>query len=291
MIHKIKNLSRLKGKWLSTVLSFYLKKIIKLKPNQNEIKTFNFYSALVKNNYRIISYNKNYFTIKNEYNNMKLSLRNLPSSDIDVFYQIFLNKEYKEVFSIADKYFGKQKMETILDLGGNIGLTSLFLLFQYPDSRVIILEPDSNNFKTLQLNLLVNNNFKDNTFACNSGIWSNDAKLKISNKFRDGLDWSYRVEESKKDDGIHAYSICSLCEKYNIKNIDILKIDVEGTEKILFDCNKTNLDFLKFTKIIAIEIHEEICKKSDIYQVFEKYGFVFYEDGELSFAYNSNLTD
>ena len=291
MIHKIKNLSRLKGNYLFIVLGFYFKKIVKLKSSQKENKIANFYYALVKNRYKIVSHNKKYGTIKSDFNDMQLSLRNFPSSDIDVFYQIFLNKEYQEVFTIAKKYFGKQKMGNILDLGGNIGLTSLFLLSEYADSKIIILEPDTDNFETLKLNLLTNNNFQDNVFPCNGGIWSNDTKLKISSDFRDGLDWSYRVEESGTNEGIDAYSIQSLCEKYNFKHIDVLKIDVEGTEKILFDANKTNLDFLNFTKIIAIEIREEICQKSVIYDVLEKYGFVFYEDRELSFAYNSNLID
>ena len=165
------------------------------------------------------------------------------------------------------------------------------MLSEYTNSKIIILEPDTDNFETLKLNLLTNNNFQNNVFPCNGGIWSNDTKLKISSDFRDGLDWSYRVEESDTNEGIDAYSIQSLCEKYNFRHIDVLKIDVEGTEKILFDADKTNLDFLNFTKIIAIEIHEEICLKSAIYEVLEKYGFVFYEDGELSFAYNSNLID
>lgn len=291
MINKIKNLSRLKGNYLFIVLGFYIKKIVKLKTSQKENKITNFYYALVKNNYKIINCNENYVTIKSDTNDMKISLRNFPSSDIDVFYQIFLNKEYEEIFTIAKKYFGNQKMENILDLGGNIGLTSLFLLSENTDSKIIILEPDTDNFNSLKRNLLTNNNFNNNVFPCNGGIWSNDTKLKIRADFRDGLDWSYRVEESDTNEGIDAYSIQSLCKKYNFEHIDVLKIDVEGTEKIIFDADKTNLDFLKYTKILAIEIHEEICKKSFIYEVLEKYGFVFYEDRELSFAYNSNLID
>lgn len=291
MIHKIKNLSRLKGNYLFIVLGFYFKKIIKLKTNQKENKIVNFYYTLVKNKYKIVSYNEKYVTIKSDFSDVQLSLRKFPSSDIDVFYQVFLNKEYQEVFTIAKKYFGKQKMENILDLGGNIGLTSLFLLSEYPTSKIVILEPDTDNFETLKLNLLTNNNFQNNVFPCNGGIWSKDTKLKISSDFRDGLDWSYRVEESDTNDGIDAYSIQSLCKKYNFNHIDVLKIDVEGTEKILFDTNKANLEFLSFTKIIAIEIHEKICLKSDIYAIFENYGSVFYEDRELSFIYNSNLID
>lgn len=291
MIDKIKNLNRLKGSYLLVVLSFYLKKIFKIKPSTKENKVVNFFYELIKNKYLIVDSNKKYITIKSENNDLKISLRKFPSSDMDVFYQIFLNNEYQEIFSIANKYFGLQKVENIVDLGGNIGLTSLFLKSEYPTSKVIILEPDTDNFESLKQNLLTNNKFNNNVNTCNGGIWSNDTKLRIRKDFRDGLDWSYRVEESDSNEGIDAFSIQSLCEKFNFKHIDVLKIDVEGTEKILFDENKTNLDFLKYTKIIAIEIHEEICEKKFIYDVFEKYGFVFYEDRELSFAYNSNLID
>lgn len=291
MFDKIKNLRRLKGKWLVVVLVFYIKKIIKMQPSKKENKTANFYYELIKNKYKIISSKKEYVIIKNDYSDMKISLRNIPSSDIDVFYQIFLNREYQEVLIIAKKYFKNQKIQTILDLGGNIGLTSLFFLSEYSNSKIVVLEPDSGNFDKLKLNLLINNDFGKNVLVCNAGVWSNDAKLKISNNFRDGLEWAYRLEESGTNEGIDSFSIQSLCEKYDFKNIDILKMDVEGTEKILFDSKKTNLDFLNFTKIIAIEIHEEFCPKSCVYEVFEKYGFIFYEEGELSFAYNSNLID
>ena len=291
MLKKFEDLQRLKGSWLMVVLVFYLKKVFYLKPTKIENKIANFYYALVKNDFSIVNAFKNYVIIKNDSQNIVLALRNLPSSDIDVFYQIYVNKEYQPLIDISRKYFFNQKVSVVIDLGGNIGLTSLFLLSEYKKAKLFIVEPEKNNIEMINLNLKIHNNFDNQITISNAAVWSHDTKIKILSDFRDGADWAYRAVESCSDEGTLAYSLISYCKMHNIESIDILKIDIEGTEKIIFEGSDKDLDFLKCTKIIAIEIHEEVCKKNMIHDVLERYGFVVHDQGELTFGYNLNLID
>lgn len=60
--------------------------------------------------------------------------------------------------------------------------------------------------------------------------------------------------------------------------IDLLKMDIEGTEFEVFK----NPEFLKRTKVLGIEIHRECGDADMIYDVLRKYNFSFYQSGEVT---------
>lgn len=67
-------------------------------------------------------------------------------------------------------------------------------------------------------------------------------------------------------DGI---SMDSLMKEYHINTIDLLKIDIEGTENILF---KNKPDWLKSVRIILIELHGDYTV-ADLKNDISPYGF------------------
>jgi hypothetical protein len=123
----------------------------------------------------------------------------------------------------------------------------------------------------------------------NGAVWSSNFKIKIINDFRDRSNWSFRVEENDRIDAIDAYSINHLIGVNNLEILDILKIDIEESEKQVFTFSTSNLDFLKITKCIAIEIHDEFDCRAAIYKVLIEYGFVLYNEGELTIGINQKL--
>jgi FkbM family methyltransferase len=101
------------------------------------------------------------------------------------------------------------------------------------------------------------------------GVWNKDTTLMLNRAFRDGKDWSISLEESKAGDGdINGYSLTKIVAKIN-GNIDILKIDIEGAEKMIFE-DETATDFLNKVKCIAIEIHDELFIREKIYSVLKE---------------------
>jgi FkbM family methyltransferase len=153
--------------------------------------------------------------------------------------------------------------------------------------NVICIEPEIQNFKILEYNIDGNND--SNVIKINGAVWSSNSKIKIIKDFRDKLEWSFRVEETQEMDGILAYSINQLVKDNSFEYLDILKIDVEGSEKQIFNKALSNLDFLKITKCIAIEIHDEFNCREDIYTVLDEYGFSYFNKGELTIGVNKNL--
>src|SRR5690554_2347811 len=80
-----------------------------------------------------------------------LKLRKHPSSDYNVFTQVFIDKEYEPPIS----YFLKNNIElkTVIDAGANIGLTSAYIKNEFPNAKIVCIEPDNDNFELLSYNL------------------------------------------------------------------------------------------------------------------------------------------
>lgn len=182
----------------------------------------------------------------------KINLKNIHSpiylrnivTDKGIFHQVFVELEY-------DYPFNLDKNPVIIDAGGNIGLFSIFFKNKFPDSQIIIIEPDSDNFKVSKLNL----ESYSNIFYENSGLWNRKTKIKVYDKYNFGKS-GLVVEEDDKYGNLDAVSIPYLMEKYNLNKIEIVKLDIETSEIELFQENYT--DWILNTKYIVIELHDRI---------------------------------
>ena len=219
--------------------------------------------------------------------NYKLNLKNPPSSDVYAFYHLFKRQEYKPLIELIQ---GDNKVKgpfQILDIGGNIGLFSIYFHCFFPDSKFIIIEPFENNFNPMKSNIQQNGFI--NAELVFGGAWNKEAYLKTVKDFRDEKDWATRVVESEEQTEIKGFTIIKLMEKFEHEFIDVLKIDVEGAEKYLFADIKEASEFLSKTKYIAIEIHDEFDCRREIYNCLKRNHFEFFEKNEVTFGKNKKL--
>lgn len=210
------------------------------------------------------------------------------TSDEDVYFQIFIEEEYRFLVELAKYYVNKTDVSIVMDVGANIGLTSLYLSSFFEIRNVYAIEPDRSNFRQLELNLTTN---KMKFLAINKPLWSRIAPLEFK-RFRDGRAWSISLMES---DSSGLNSIISTCfddviNENNISVIDILKIDIEGSEKILLRDSDQFIKVLKITKILAIEIHDEVVSRIEFTEFIQSLGFKIYAKGETLYAVNTILT-
>ena len=168
------------------------------------------------------------------------------TTDKYVIHEVLILGQYQCISNLP-------RIRTIVDAGANIGSASVFLLNNYPESRLIALEPDPGNFKVLSNNL---SNYGNRAVAIRKALWPRNESLEISRgNFRDGGEWSIQVRKAG-DTGNHDVSgttIPDLMRELNLDGIDILKIDIEGAEFQLFQADTSWLDRVRF---LAIEIHD-----------------------------------
>jgi len=251
----------------------YIHNGIKLHSISKEIKI---YKELIKYGCNPFDIRKNSFKIS--INNHNILLRRF-TSDYFVFKRLIIQNEYYGVIDIIKKY--KVTIKTIIDAGSNIGLATIYFNNLIEGIQFICIEPNEDNFKQLEYNIKSN---KIDAILYKCGLWNSSVKLYSNKNFRDRKHWSFAVSDQKNDgECIESITINDIVKNNKINSIDLLKIDIEGSE---FKVLSNNLDFLKITKIIAIEIHKEFGIVNEILDLLLLYGFKLSKSGEYFVGIN-----
>lgn len=189
------------------------------------------------------------------------------TSDWKSFKQVFIFKEYDFPISFEPEF--------IIDAGANVGHASLFFADKFPKAEIIAIEPEKSNFEMLRKNIRRYKNIK----PIKAGLWPKDAYLKVIDA---GLGkWGFMTKEVGPDDyDIKTVTVEGLLNGSGHKNIDILKLDIEGAEKELFSDNYES--WLGRVKVLIIELHDRMkegCSEA-FYSAIKKYDFRQMQKGE-----------
>ncbi len=185
------------------------------------------------------------------------------SGDIAIFYEIFWNK----VYQLPEDWY--KNAQTIVDLGANIGLATHYFRHHCPDAVIYSVEPEQSNYKLLLKNLHTGI-LQQNIIPLNAAIDAEDGEASIQvNGF---LYNSSITVASQNSPMVKTISMKTLLNRFNMERIDILKIDIEGTEKRLFD---GEIDWLDKVKYLLIEFHSAIIKSFCIETLVSK-GFLIH---------------
>jgi len=189
----------------------------------------------------------------------------------------------REIFSHNSYYFDtKNPSPYIIDVGSYIGISVLYFKNIYPNSKIVCFEPNPLAIDLLKENILEND--IQNIDIHESGIWIEDGKkdLYIDDS---GLE-RFSVGSFNKNcwnGSVPSQKITIKTEKltkYIDGTVDLLKLDVEGSEqRILKGIQK----YFKNIKNIILEYHP--TKDQDIKKIIEilqkHYNIEIYEDGKL----------
>lgn len=203
------------------------------------------------------------------------------SSDLSVFEQVFIAEEYKALVQVA--LLNGIAVRNVIDLGSNIGLASLYLSKHFPSASFICVEPDLGNFEILKMNTASLPILR----LYQNAVWSGIGKLGLNTGFRDGQGWSISVSPDLEASfsSIDSITVNQIMEENNLNEIDVLKIDIEGSEFEIFKENGTT-DFLEKVKLLAIEIHDDAGPREKIISILRNHGFLLFEFSETVIGVN-----
>jgi FkbM family methyltransferase len=183
------------------------------------------------------------------------------TSDYYTFDQVFLRDQYNINFPFNPS--------TIIDAGANIGLASVYFSHRYPNARIVAVEPSKENFDMV----LKNTRAYPAVKAYCKGLWNKDVHLAITNT--NGVKNAFMVSETTPDDpnAIPAVCIETIMKEQQWEQIDILKVDIEGSEKEVFEMNYEY--WLPRTKSIIIELHDHMRKGASkaVFHATSQYNF------------------
>jgi FkbM family methyltransferase len=151
-----------------------------------------------------------------------------PSYDHNLDFKVINETWIENVYRIHQgQFFGGG---VFVDVGANIGAVSLFVdsfnKDREDDSKIKVyaIEPEPNNLYLLNQN--IQNNPTENITIVSNAIWHEEAMVSISN--RGGNSSIVDLEEDSSE--VLAITLETLFSTYNIEEVDVMKIDIEGAE-------------------------------------------------------------
>ncbi len=132
----------------------------------------------------------------------------------------------------------------IVDLGANVGYSSAYFLSKYPTARVVAV-----------------------------------------GAYRDGREWATQVRPAAEGEvaEVEGYDVATLMGLTGATAIDLLKIDIEGSERDLFERNTDA--WLPSIRNLCVELHDD-HSASAFFRALSRYSFDYSRSGELTVCRN-----
>jgi FkbM family methyltransferase len=173
----------------------------------------------------------------------KITLRR-KTTDLACLEKVFIVGEYDSPFQISPG--------VIIDAGANIGMATLYFAQRYSDALIVAIEPEALNFEILRQNC---ENLR-NVVLLKAALWPKRCNLTIANPTAES--WMFRVADQlrgrENSTLVRSITMHDLLCKMNINRVDLLKLDIEGSELELF--SEQCREWLNKIHVIVIELHD-----------------------------------
>lgn len=186
------------------------------------------------------------------------------NSDFAVFEEIFDRDEYAAI-----KQWDLRPDATIVDLGANIGLASVYISAIVPGASVVAVEPDEENCRILRRNcrrLLHDHRLK----VFQAFIAAHDGTAGID---RNRSSWAFQKVDTIDADheAVQCVSMTHVLATSGFDRIDLLKCDIEGSERELF---AACAPWIGRVKHLVVETHAPYMN-ADLYTDLRSAGWEF----------------
>ena len=219
---------------------------------------------------KIIYFNQIIVFDKKKLNFFLQSIRN--RDDLNTLRQIFIKEEYKfekkindVIYSNYENIIKNEKIPLILDCGANICASANYFYLSFPKAEITGIEPDQINF-----NLCKKNNLNSKKIKILNKAISNERfnySLKRKNHYGRSSFIKYNKDSSGKKKISRTIIMKDVIQNYTMYKYSpfLIKIDIEGHEKKFFE---SNTDWMKYFKIIIIELHDWMLPNENISSTF-----------------------
>lgn len=181
---------------------------------------------------------------------------------IGVLHGVYVEEEYDLTRML------KGYPRTILDLGANIGMASTYLHLCYPEARIACVEPDPRNLPTLQ-EMFEKNRVAAKVFPCAVADKPGTFNLMMGRDSTMSALEGSSIRSSADSVPVTVRIMQDVLGELNWESVDLMKIDIEGTEDDLLSKNN---DWLTKVNAIVIEVHPN-TSASKIDSYLKPYGF------------------
>lgn len=185
----------------------------------------------------------------------------LNRGDIQSIREVWMEQAYRLPFTLRPKI--------IIDLGANIGLTSVWLAHRYKPTRIIAVEPSPDNARLARLNLS-RNNVPSELIEAAVGPQDGTALFQGSGDSNIG-----RVGTAGAP--VPVVSMRTILSRHSPGSaVDLMKMDIEGGEQALLT---ENTEWLDQIRSIVAEFHPDVVDYGGLIKRLESEGFRYLPAG------------
>ncbi|MEK7646883.1 MAG: FkbM family methyltransferase [Patescibacteria group bacterium] len=194
----------------------------------------------------------------------RIYVRNIFGPDFVVAHEMFSRDDY----GLASVSFNSAN-PVILDIGANIGTFSIFAINLFKNAKIFAYEPEESNYRVLVDNIKLNK-ATDKAFPYQLAVGAESGKRTF---FLSTSEYAHSLEQGRVrcisgDQEVLCTTIEDIMQKNNIKFIDLLKLDIEGSEfEVLYQLPEKIYNNIQY---IAFEIHEHGKHSADALLTFLK---------------------
>ena len=232
-------------------------------------------------------------TLKNK-NGKKLKIKTNQTNYLTqlIFWKGYHSFEYTDIFIKLIK-----KIEVFYDIGSNIGYYSLLAEMENPNIKVVAFEPASGPLYYLKKNVDINNlkkiKVEDIALSDKNGSIT---FFEIKNKKYTYLEHNLAGESNagSKTEGrdfvpvkVKTQTFNEYVSNTNHQNIDLVKMDTEGTEHLILDHADVILKQMK-PIIICETLFDTI--EPELESIFNQYDYDFYNHSESGLEKVTSIT-
>lgn len=163
----------------------------------------------------------------------------------------------------------KIKPKVIIDIGANFGENSIYFSLHYPESKILALEPSPENIKIFEDNLKLQYFDTNNIILIKKAVSDEKGLVNITSGLNSENSITYKetggslaFSKKQKNKGyvqVEAIKLEEIIFHYNLKEIDFVKIDIEGAEPLLTNSIEK---LIPITKIFLIEFGHKNTRES-----------------------------
>lgn len=180
------------------------------------------------------------------------------TSDVGIIYDVLLKPGRKAEYWLPEAL----QPEVVLDIGGNIGVTSRYLAHRFPRARVHAFEPVPANLELLRQNTAGNSRIVAHPYALGPEDGTITLGSPDSSGYNQGGYSAFAAASHARSISASVRSVRSALGEAAIERADVIKIDTEGAEFSILSAFPEAL--ISGARWIYGELHSEgIAQRAD----------------------------
>lgn len=167
----------------------------------------------------------------------------------------------------------RRPVRTLFDIGANMGLFSLSCAEQFGEElrHVVAVEPSTKTFRRLRRNF-ARNPVQAKVSLVNEAVGAAPGQgvLRVGQAHYSSSLEPTKVRTPRGTEVVNVTTLDELMQRYAIDSVDLVKIDVEGSELAVLEGAH---QLLRTARTLFIEAHRGFCGRSDVERKVGPFGF------------------